>query len=127
MKVKLIIGGIVFLFLVGVWLLFSPSRKIEVAPLIVVVGKGQTMTLKATLTTKGWFGGYYPSSGTLSLDPDKFVRVSPKEERTIGEKTTASFSVTGVSMGTGKIVLRGSSNGGAHEIVEITAIVTRGT
>ena len=127
MKVKLIIGGIVFIFLVGVWVLFSPSRKIEVSPLIVVVGKGQSETLKATLITKGWFGSYYPSSGTLSLDPDKFVRVSPKEARTNGRTNTASFSVTGVSMGTGKIILRGSSNGGAHEIVEITAIVTRGT
>lgn len=127
MKRELIIGGVIFIILVGVWLMFSPSRKIEVSPLIVIVGKGQSVTLTATLTTKGWFGSYYPTSGTLSPNSDKFVGVTPDHARTTGSPPNATFTVTGVAMGEGKIIMNGSSNWGGHDIVEITAIVTRGT
>ena len=127
MKQKLIIGGVIFIVLVGVWLMFSPSRKIEVTPLIVVVGKEQSVTLTATLITKDWFGNYYPTSGTLSPNFGNFVGVIPDQARTTGATPNATFTVTGVHMGKGKIIMNGSSNGGSHDIVEITTIVTRGT
>jgi len=120
------VGGAVVVA-VAIWLAFGPERKIEISSPALIVGHEKSVDLTVSLMTKGWFGALTRTAGTITANGGSRVKSAPPEASTTADSPRATFTVTGAVMGSGKIVLRGSSSSGVHDKAEVEVIVTRGT
>lgn len=116
----IVIGAVAVLVAAIVW--FKPQHLIGVTPTSVSVPVNGTATLSIQLLYKGWFSTKVkPISGTITVSvPQALGSANPLSITTNpGTTRTGTTTITGLAVGTGQIVINGSSRKGTHDTLKI--------
>lgn len=119
---KILIG--IFVVIVGGILWWARSQcVIGVNPATMTVPRDASVTFDVQLMYKPWFKRTFdPIHGTINwAAPRTLASIAPPTITTQPTGTrTATFTVTGLASGTGKIIVNGTSRKGSHDTAEIS-------